>query len=152
MIQHLITLIENEDLAAAETQEFVSYKSVQSTRCRNDDMRMCLLVLQDFGVLLNRSSTVEDGCFDIRHVLAESCVLVLDLICQFTSVTHDEDGGLAIDWLNLLKSCENKDSRLTKTRFGLAKNIGTENRLRNANLLDCSVIEPKLDQSASPSV
>jgi hypothetical protein len=51
-------------------------------------------------------------------------------------VAHDKDGSLASDWLDLLKGSEDKDGSLTKTRFGLAEDIGTEDRLRNTNLLD----------------
>jgi hypothetical protein len=45
----------------------------------------------------------------------------------------------------LLEGCEDEDGSFTKTGFGLAENIDTEDALRDANLLDCMVNEPKLD-------
>lgn len=108
---------------------------------------MRVLVLEDLGILLNWSSSVKDGCLDGGHILAETSILILNLVCKFTGVAHNQDGGLAGDGLNLLEGCEDEDGSFTKTRFSLAENIDTENALRNANLLDCRVNEPKLDQS-----
>lgn len=54
-------------------------------------------------------------------------------------MAHDEDRSLASDRLDLLQGGENKDGSLAETRFGLAKDIGSEDGLRNANLLDCRV-------------
>lgn len=102
-------------------------------------MRVGILVLEDFGILLDGGPSVENGGLDIRHVLAESSVLVLDLVGQLTSVAHDQDRGLASNWLDLLEGGEDEDCGLTKTRFGLAEDIGTDHRLRNAYLLDCKM-------------
>ena len=60
-------------------------------------------------------------------------------------MAHDENCTLARYWLNLLKSGQDEDCGLSKTGFGLAKNVGSKNRLRNTNLLDCSEAMPKLD-------
>src|SRR6266536_5724210 len=151
LIQHLVTLIKNEDLAAAEAQELVTDESVQTTWCGDDDVWMCLLVLENLGILLDGSSTIEDCSFDIWHIFAETCVFVLDLICKLTSVTHNENGCFASDWFHLLKSCENENGSLTKTRFGLAENVGTEDGLRNANLLDCRINRAEGRLTCSPS-
>jgi hypothetical protein len=104
-----------------------------------------ILILEDFGILSDWGSSIEDSSLDVWHVLAESSVFVLDLVGQFASVAHNQDRGLASDWFDLLKSGEDEDSSLTKTRFGLAEDIGTENCLRDTNLLDCRV-EPMLDK------
>jgi hypothetical protein len=117
----------------------VSYKSIQSTRGRNDDVWVGIFVLENLGILLDGSSTVEDSGLYIGHIFAESSVFVLNLICKFTGVTHDKDGGLASDWFDLLERGEDEHGGLTKTRFSLAKDIGTEDSLRNANLLDCRI-------------
>lgn len=117
----------------------VAHESVQSTGGGNDDVGVRLFVFENLGILLDGSPTVEDSGLYIWHIFAKSSVFVLDLIRKFTSVTHDKDGGLASDWLNLLECGEDKHGGLTKTRFGLAKDIGTEDSLRNANLLDCRV-------------
>jgi hypothetical protein len=102
-------------------------------------MWMGLLVLKDLGILLDWSSSIEDCCFHVWHILAETSIFVLDLVSKFSSVAHDENRGLASDWLNLLECSEDEDGGFTKTRFSLAENIGTEDSLRNANLLDCRV-------------
>jgi hypothetical protein len=52
-------------------------------------------------------------------------------------MAHDKDGGLALDWLDLLERREYEDSCLTKTGLGLANDIGTQDSLWNALSLDC---------------
>ena len=139
MVKHLVAFIKDEDLAAVETEVLVSNKSIQSTRCGDDDMRMGLLILQNLGIFCDGSSAIENCCLHVRHILAETCVLILDLVSKLTSVAHDQDRSLASDGLDLLESGEDEDGGLTKTRFGLAENVGTQDGLRNANLLDCRV-------------
>lgn len=139
MIKHFVTLIENEDLATVQAKVLVSHKSVQSTGCGNNDVGVSVLVLQDLGILLDRSSSVENSCLHIGHILAETCVLVLDLVSKLTSMAHNQDRGLASDWLDLLEGGENEDCGLTETRFGLAEDVGTQDGLRDAYLLDCRI-------------
>lgn len=117
----------------------VSHELIHTTGCCDDDVWVGLLVLQKLGVLCNWSSTIEDGGLHIWHIFAETSVFILDLIRKFTGVTHDKNGGFASNRLHLLESGEDEDGSLTKTRFGLAKDIGTENSLRNGKLLDCRV-------------
>lgn len=95
-----------------------------------------LLVGQDLNVLLHWGTAVKDSGLDVRHVLAESGILVLDLVGELTGVAHDEDRGLAIDGLDLLQTGEHEDGSLSQSGFGLADDIGTENGLGDANLLD----------------
>lgn len=117
----------------------VSHESVQSTGCSDDDVWVSLLVLENLSILLDGSPTIENSGLDFWHVFAESGILVLDLVSQLTGMAHDEDGGFASDWVDLLEGGEDEDGSLTKTRFGLAEDIGTKNGLGNANLLDCRV-------------
>lgn len=100
-------------------------------------MRVGLLVLQDLGVLNDRSAAVEDTGLDVRHVLAESIVLVADLESELASVAHNQDGALASDGLDLLEGGEDEDCGLTQAGFGLADNITTKHGLGNACLLNC---------------
>jgi hypothetical protein len=152
LVEHLIALVENKDLTVAESEKFVSYESIQTTRCSDDNVRMRVLVFEDLGILLNRSSSVEDCCLDGWHILAETSILILDLVCKFTGVTHDQYRSLAGDRLNLLKGCQDEDGGFTETRFGLAENIDTEDALRDANLLDCRVKRAEVRSKCSPSV
>ena len=137
LVQHLVALVQDEAVDAAKSQLLVSYKCVETTGRSNNDVGVCLLVLQDSLVLLNVDTSVEDGSLYGRHVLAESCVLVLDLESKLTRVAHDQHAGLAVDGLDLLQSRKHEHSRLSKTRLGLTEYIRAEDSLWNALLLDC---------------
>lgn len=99
-------------------------------------MRVCLLVFEELFVLLDVGTTIEHRSLDLWHVLAEAGVLVSDLERQFARMAHDQDAHLAVDWLDLLESGQHEDCSLTETGFGLAQDVGSENGLRNADLLD----------------
>ena len=137
MIEHLVALIENEALDAAKTKLLVADEGIETTWRGDNDVRVGLLVGQELDVLLHWCTSVKDSSLDIWHVLAESGVLVLNLISQFTGVAHDEYGSFAVDWFHLLESCEDEDSSLSETRFGLTEDVGAEDCLWNAYLLDC---------------
>lgn len=136
LVEHLVTLIEDEALNVSETELLVSDEGVQTTGSGDDDVRVSLLVGEELNVFLHGSTTVEDGSLDVGHVLCESGVFVLDLVGELTGVAHDEDRGLTLDGLHLLESCEDEDGGLSQTGLGLADDIVTENGLRNALLLD----------------
>lgn len=89
LIQHLVALIEHEDLRVTEPKVFVADERVKATRSRDDNVRVSILVLQDLDVFLHWRSAVEHRSLDLRHVFAESRVFVLDLVRQLTSVAHD---------------------------------------------------------------
>lgn len=89
LIQHLVALIENEVLQVGEAKDLVTDEGIDTAGSSNDDVRVSVLVLQHSDVLLDRSSAVEDADLDVRQELCEAIVLVLDLVCQFTGVTHD---------------------------------------------------------------
>lgn len=139
LVEHLVALIENKLLDAAESKMLVSNKRIETSWCGDNDVWVGLLLVQNIDVILDWSTTVEDRSLDVWEVFAESCILVLDLEGQLTCVAHDEDRGFTGDRLDLLEGCQHKDCSLTKTRLCLTKNIRTENGLRNADLLDCNV-------------
>lgn len=136
LVEHLVALIENEYLDAPQAQVLVPNQGVETARSGNDDVGMLVLVLQNLNVLLHGGAAVKDGRLDIGHVFAEPCVFILNLICELTRVTHHENRGLSRDRVDLLEGGEDEDGGLTETGFGLAEDIGTQNRLRDANLLD----------------
>ena len=115
----------------------VAHQGVETTGSTDDDVGVSLLVLEDLGILLDGSTTVEDAGLDVGHVLAEAVVLVANLEGELTSVAHDEDGTLAGDGLDLLKSGKDEDSRLTETGLGLADDITTKHGLGDTCLLNC---------------
>jgi len=137
LVEHLVTLIEHEALDVAQAEVLVAHKGVQTTGSGDNDVRVGLLVLENVDVVLNGSATVEDRGLDVGQVLAETGVLILDLESQLAGVAHDQHRALAVDRLDLLKSGQDENGSFTKTRLGLAKDVGSENCLRNAVLLDC---------------
>jgi hypothetical protein len=72
-----------------------------------------ILVLENFNILGLAGTSVEDRGSDIRHVLAESSVFVLDLVSEFTGVAKDNNADLASDGLDLLKRSNNEDGSFT---------------------------------------
>jgi hypothetical protein len=99
---------------------------------------MSIFVLENFGILLDGGPSVENSGLHLWHVFAESSILIFDLVGKLTGVAHNKDRSLTGDWLNLLKGGEDEYRSLPEARLGLAENIGSENGLRNTNLLDCS--------------
>ena len=51
-------------------------------------------------------------------------------------MAEDKDGHFAVNWLDLLQGGKDKDGRFTETRFGLAEDVGGEDCLGEADLLD----------------
>lgn len=137
LVEHLVTLIKNEDANASETQSLVADQSLETTGGTDNDVRASVLALESLDVVLDGSTTVEDTGLDVGHVLAESVVLVSDLVGQLTSVTHNNNRDLAVDGLNLLKRGQDKDGSLSQTRLGLADDVSTKECLGNTCLLDC---------------
>jgi hypothetical protein len=54
-------------------------------------------------------------------------------------MTEDQNLRFAIDRFDLLQRGEDKNSGLSQTRLGLAEDVGSEDGLRDAYLLDCSL-------------
>jgi hypothetical protein len=100
-------------------------------------MGMGVLILQNLGILLDRSSAVEHCRLNLRHIFAESSIFILDLVSQLTGMAHDKNRSLAGDRFDLLKGRKNKYRGLSKTGLCLTEDIGAENSLRDTNLLDC---------------
>src|SRR5947207_10553758 len=100
-------------------------------------MGVGVLILQNFGILLNRSSAVEYCRLNFWHIFAEPSILILDLVSQLARVAHHKNRSLAGNRFDLLKGCKNKYRSLSETGLCLTEDIGTENSLRDANLLDC---------------
>lgn len=144
LIEHLVALIQDEDTDATQAQELVANQSVKSARGTDNDVRVGLLVLEDLGILLDGSTTVEHASLDVGHVLGESVVLIANLECQLAGVAHDQNGAFAGDRLHLLQSGKDENSGLSKTRLRLANDITTEESLGNTCLLDCT-IDPMLE-------
>jgi hypothetical protein len=138
LIEHLVALVQDEVVDVGEPELLVADQGVQAARSAHNDVRVGVLVGEDFVVLLYRSAAVEDRRLDGRHVLGEPGVLVADLVRQLAGVAHDQNGRLASDRLYLLQTGEHEDGRLSETALGLAHHVGSENGLRNDLLLNCT--------------
>lgn len=138
LIKHLVALIEDEHSDTAKTEVLVADKGVQAARCADNDVGVGILVLEYLGILLDRSTTVEDAGLDVGHVLAEAVVLVANLEGQLTGVAHNQHGALAGNRLDLLEGREDEDGSLTETGLGLADDVTTKHSLGNGGLLNCS--------------
>ena len=136
LVKHLVALIQNKYLDASQAQVLVPDQGVETAGGGDDDVGMLVLVLQNLNVLLHGGAAVKDGRLDVGHIFAEPCVLILDLICKLTRVAHHENRGLSRNRVDLLEGGEDEDGGLAETGLGLAEDIGTQNRLRDANLLD----------------
>lgn len=137
LIEHLVALIEDEVTDAAEAKGLIAHKGFETPGSTNDDVGAVVLVLEGLDIVLDGHSTVENAGLDVGQVLAEPVVLIANLVGQFTSVAHNDNRDLAIDWLYLLKSGEHEDSSLTQTGLGLADDISTEKGLGDTSLLNC---------------
>ena len=137
LIQHLVAFVENKDLDVGKAQLLLSHEGVEAAWRGHDDVWMGFLVRKDFDVLLHRGAAIKDASLDLRKILAEAIVLVPDLICQFTGVTHDKHTALSRNGFDLLESRQDENGCFTETRLCLAKHIGSKDGLRDADLLNC---------------
>ena len=103
------------------------------------------LVSQHGLILLDRCATIDHGRAHLGHVFRETSILISDLVGQLTRVAQHNNGDFTVHRLELLQRRQYKHSRLTHTRLGLAHHIHTQDRLRNALLLDFRwVLETKI--------
>lgn len=140
MIQHLVAFIKDESLDIAQGQIFVANKRIQTTWSADDDVGERFLVLEQFDIFLNWCATVEHCGFDFWEVFAEASIFVLDLVCKFSCMAHNQNRGLTRDGFKLMKGGQDEDRRLTKTGLGLTENVDTEKGLWDTFLLDCSEV------------
>ena len=137
LVEHLVALVEDKHAHASETQVLVADQSVKAARGADNDVRVRILVLEQLGILLDGSATVEHTGLDVGHVLAESVVLVANLESKLAGMAHNQHGALPSDGLDLLERREDEHSSLAETGLGLADDVATEHGLRDACLLNC---------------
>ena len=80
---------------------------------------MGVLVREKLDVFLHWCSAVKDRRFHFGQILAESRVLILDLIRKFTGMAHNENCSFSGDRLDLLQGCKDEDSCFSEARLGL---------------------------------
>ena len=136
LFEHFVALVQDEVLDLGGVEDLVSYEGVQTAGGGDHDMGALGLVAEEVGVLDHRGTAEESADTDVGHVLGETSVLVLDLESKLTGVAQNNDRHLAVDRLELLKSSQDEDSRLSVTRLCLAQDIHSKDGLRDALLLD----------------
>jgi hypothetical protein len=99
-------------------------------------MRTSLLILDQFYVLLKRRPAVKHRRPDIWQVLAESRVLVLDLKGEFAGMAEDKHRDFPVDGLDLPERGKDENCSFSEAGFRLAEDVGGENGLGEADLLD----------------
>ena len=137
LVQHFVAFVKDKGLDVVEAKLLVADKSIQTTGSSHDNVRMSLLAGKDFNILLHRGAAIEDSGLHLGHVLREPIELIADLEGQFAGMGHHKDTGLTGNRLDLLKSRKDENGSLAETRFRLAEDIGAEDSLRNADLLNC---------------
>jgi len=120
---------------SAGVQTLVPGECVQASRSGDDNVGD-LSALEQFLILLHGRSTIEHSRAHGRHITRKTTVLVLDLERELARVAKDDHRNFVFRWIELLERGEHKDGSLSVTRFGLAEHVHSENRLRNAFLLN----------------
>lgn len=91
LVEHLVALVKDKDADTTEAESLVADKRLEAAGSANDDVRASILVLKGLHVGLDGSTTIEDASLDVGHVLAETFVLIANLVGQLTSVAHDDN-------------------------------------------------------------
>mmetsp|Transcript_9195 Transcript_9195/g.16849 ORF Transcript_9195/g.16849 Transcript_9195/m.16849 type:complete len:392 (+) Transcript_9195:196-1371(+) len=134
LLQQPVALVQHEVLELVELRLAFGDQAFDAPRGRHHDVRA---VRGKEGHVFGDGHAPEDDLrLDTGEVLGKAVVLALDLVRKFARVAHDQHRHLAIHRLKLVQRSENKHSGLPHSRFCLANDIHTQNRLRDALLLD----------------
>ena len=136
LFEHFVALIQYEVLDTLCVETLVPSERVKTARSGDDDMG-ALSGLEEFLILLNGSSSIEDDSADIGHVLGKSEVLVADLEGEFAGVAEHDDGDPVLGWVELLEGSEDEYGGLSMARFSLTEDVHAKDRLWDALLLHC---------------
>ena len=90
LFEHFVALVQYEVLDTLCVEALVPSECVKTARGGDDDMG-ALGGLEEFLILLNGSSAIEDDSADIGHVLGESEVLIADLEGEFARMAEHDD-------------------------------------------------------------
>jgi len=91
-----VTLIKNKHLEVAQVEVLLADELKDTARGSHDDVWR-LKALQEFDVILDGLSTVDDISAYLGHVLGEALELILDLVGQLTGMAEDDGAaGLGV--------------------------------------------------------
>jgi len=134
-LQALVALVDDKVAQVRQIKRLLLRQRLDPTRRSHDDMRALARVLQHLPVLLHRKPSEEVTDPHVLHVGRKTLILVANLERQLARMTQDQHAHLAVHRLELLERRDDKDGRLSHARLGLADDVHTENRLRNALML-----------------
>lgn len=133
--EHLVALVENEDLEVGEVEVALLDKSEDSPGGANDDVGL-LETLEEGDVLLDGDTSEDDFGSDVRGVLEEADEFFVDLIGKLSVVAQDHGrDGLGV-LRKLLEGGEDEDSSLSHAGLCLAENVDSHHGVGDAFLLD----------------
>jgi len=127
LFQHFVALVQDKVLDVLQVQLSASHQSENSAWSSDDDVWRILS--KRLSVVLHWHTAKEDSDLDVVQVLTEPLVLFADLEGELTSVAENDGGDLAVDWLDLLESGQDKDRSFTHTGLGLAENVHAQDGL-----------------------
>mmetsp|Transcript_47826 Transcript_47826/g.71188 ORF Transcript_47826/g.71188 Transcript_47826/m.71188 type:complete len:311 (-) Transcript_47826:910-1842(-) len=139
-LQDAITLIKHKVFNVIQFERLLLGQTQNTTGSTNDNV--WTIVLENITIGFDRDATIKDSRLDIGQILAETFVFMSNLKGQLTSMTQDQNlnvGCLLVrrsSDIQLMQRCQNKDSRLSHTRFGLTDDIHTKYSLWNTLVLD----------------
>mmetsp|Transcript_84567 Transcript_84567/g.141017 ORF Transcript_84567/g.141017 Transcript_84567/m.141017 type:complete len:338 (+) Transcript_84567:450-1463(+) len=137
LVQHPITFIQNEVLEFLQFQgALVCQRKDTTRRAHNNVGKLVTLRVEGLLVFGNKGTAIEDCAVGMRKVLRETGELVVDLERQLACVAEDQTvHELLVRLFQLLKSRQHKDRSLAHPGFGLAEQVLSQNRLRDALVL-----------------
>lgn len=134
VLEHLIALVENENLEVIEVQRLVLGEVEDTAWGANDDVRSAW-ALQHLLLLLERLAAQEALRSHVRHEFGETSEFTLDLVGELAGVSEDEGAaGLGV-LVEAMKRGEDENGSLAHAGYGLAKDIDAHDGLRDALLL-----------------
>ena len=134
LFEHFVAFVQYKVLDTLCVETLVPSKRIKTARGSDDNMR-ALGGLEEFLILLDGCSTIEDGSADVGHVLGESEVLIANLEGEFARVAEYDDRDTVFCWIELLEGSEDEYGSLSMTRLRLTEDVHAEDRLRDAFLL-----------------
>ena len=132
--EHFVTLVQDKVLQVFEFEHAFLYKCKNPPRSSNDHMR-AVRSLEQFNLLTDWLTTVDNFSADLRHILLEPCKFVLDLIGKLAGVTQDQSRHVFWLLVHLVEYGKHEHSGLSHSRLCLAEGINPDHRVRDAFLL-----------------
>jgi len=138
LLQKLVAFVKNEPLELVQLHVTFFNERFHAPRGTTHNVRRVLL--KHLLMQLVRNASVNLLGFDIRKVFAEALELLANLVGQVANVREAKGINNILPVLffraNEMQRRKDEDSCLSHSRFGLANDIMTEDRLWNTGLLN----------------